>query len=79
MELFQEMMITALSGAQITLNLSEETEKFLEDKCYQALKEIQAVVRDDSLTDPECFMRIEKIIDIFESLGSDGGARHDFG
>ena len=27
----------------------------------------------------ECFIKIEEIIRLFESLGSDGGVRHDFG
>lgn len=47
--------------------------------CYQALEKIKAVVQDDSLSDGECFMRIEEIVCALEDLGSGGGPRHDFG
>lgn len=46
---------------------------------YRALQNIQAIVRDDSLDDVQCYHRIEKIICTLEDLGSDGGGRHDFG
>lgn len=48
-------------------------------QCYQALQKIKAVIQNDSLTDNECFMKIEEIICAFEALGSGGGSRHDFG
>lgn len=46
---------------------------------YRALQNIQAIVRDDSLDDVQCYHRIEKIICTLEDLGSDGGGRHEFG
>lgn len=46
---------------------------------YRALQNIQAIVRDDSLDDTQCFYKIEKIISTLEELGSDGGSRHEFG
>ncbi|MBC8528153.1 hypothetical protein H8699_01695 [Christensenellaceae bacterium NSJ-44] len=51
----------------------------LSDNCYQALVQIKAVLEDDSLNDRECFMKIEKIVSIYEGLGSGCGNRHDFG
>ncbi|WP_207670678.1 hypothetical protein [Clostridium sp. BSD2780061688st1 E8] len=51
----------------------------LSDNCYQALSQIKAVLEDDSLDDRECFMKIEKIVSIYEGLGSGCGNRHDFG
>ena len=53
--------------------------EIVEQQCYQTLCRIQEIVRDDTLEDPECFERIERIICEFESIGSDGGSRHDFG
>ena len=53
--------------------------EILELHSYQALQKIKAIINDDSLTDSECFMKIEEIINIFETLGSGGGTRHDFG
>ena len=60
---------------QLKLNVVE----MMELQCYQTLRKIQEIVRDDSFDDPECFERIERIICEFESIGSDSGSRHDFG
>lgn len=49
-----------------------------QDACCQALHEIREVLDDDTLDDPACFHRIEKIVTIYENLGSNGGSRHDF-
>lgn len=51
----------------------------IEQECYKALRKIKAVIQDDNLDDPECFMKIEKIILALEEIGSNGGNRHDFG
>lgn len=45
----------------------------------QALREIRAVLDDERLDDAECSRKIEKIVTVFESIGSDGGTRHDSG
>ena len=54
-------------------------EQLAKDRCCQALKEIRAVLDDDTLEDPECFQRIERIVTIYEALGPGAGSRHDFG
>ena len=51
----------------------------VEMECYRALKQIKAIIEDDSLDDPECFFKVEKIVCVFEGIGSNGGNRHDFG
>ena len=48
------------------------------EECYQALREIRAYLDDETLDDKECFWRIERIVEILEAHGSDGGSRHDF-
>ena len=53
--------------------------QLIECQCYQALKQIKAIIEDDHLDDKECFFRIEKIICLLEDVGSNGGNRHDFG
>ena len=60
---------------QLQLSAAE----IVEMQCYQTLHSIQEIVRDTALEDAECFERIEKIICAFESIGSGGGSRHDFG
>jgi hypothetical protein len=45
---------------------------------YRVLREIRAVLDDQSLDDPTCFWKIEKIVCLFEEMGWGGGSRHDF-
>ena len=59
-------------------DLKLNSKEILEMQCYQALCQIQQIVRDDTLEDPECFESIERIICVFEQMGSNGGSRHDF-
>ena len=82
MELYKEILISALSGEHITVSipaLQINAKQLIELKSYQALQKIKAIIQDDSLDDPECFLRIEEIIHILEENGSSGGSRHDFG
>ena len=38
----------------------------------------KAILLDADTQDAECFRRIEEIVKIYEAIGADGGARHDF-
>ncbi|MFI3115025.1 MAG: hypothetical protein R3Y12_02660 [Clostridia bacterium] len=53
-------------------------ENIINDKCYKALEDIIAVVRNHELSDVECFEAIEEIICIYEKLGVPCDDRHDF-
>lgn len=82
MTLYQEILAHALSKGEVRITFpGNESDlcQIVENKAYQTLQKIKDVLSDDSLDDPECFMRIEEIVCAFESLGSDGGSRHDFG
>ena len=79
MGLYEQILLRGIEAGEIQTVLTDSGHAWLEGKCYRALKEIQAVLNDDTLDDPECFMRIEQIVEIFERLGSNGGTRHDFG
>lgn len=72
---FEQTLLSHL----LTTDFDALLERMMRDRCCQALKEIRAVLDDPSLEDPECFVRIERIVTIFEGLGSNGGSRHDFG
>ena len=52
--------------------------KLMDSIYYRALNRIKGYIRDDSLSDPECFQQIELVISTLEHLGSSGGFRHDF-
>lgn len=59
-------------------NMADMAAERMKDASYRALQEIWEALRDDSLEDPECFWRIEEVVKIYESIGSNGGFRHDF-
>ena len=79
MDILRMMVADRLSRGEVRIVLDQETVKRLESDCVAVLARIRAVVADDSLDDPECFERIERIVCEMESLGLDCGARHDFG
>ena len=81
MDLYKEILSHALMQGEVKITFSGDVcdiAKIVEGKCYQALQKIKAIIQDDSLTDKECFMKIEEIVCVLESVGSDGGFRHDF-
>ena len=62
------------SGIQTQELLGE----MMRERCCRALEDIRAVLDDDTLDDPSCFHRIERIVTVYEALGAGGGSRHDF-
>ena len=61
-------------------NLTPELLTLLaQDLCFQTVREIQLVLADESLNDTDCFMKIEKIVGVFEKNGLSACGRHDFG
>ena len=77
MELIKDMIdeelkiIISVALKQIDIDYA----KIIELKSLQALEKIKTVIEDDSLSDFEC---VERIVRIFENIGSNGGNRHDF-
>ena len=49
------------------------------DAASRALRNIQKILADDTLDDPECFHRIKAIVSLLEDMGLSCGGRHDFG
>ena len=49
--------------------------ELIELKSMMTLEKIKTVIENDSLSDFEC---IERIVKIFEQIGSNAGNRHDF-
>ena len=49
----------------------------LKERSVRVLGEIRRILEEDT-TDEDCFSKIEAIVKVYESLGADGGARHDF-
>ena len=81
-DLYPEMLREVLykETVQVTFpNLTVNQTELPDSIAYRALRKIRDIVRDDSLRDKECFQQIEAIVCVPESIGSDGGFRHDFG
>lgn len=80
MQLWKEILLKALEKKEIdqVIMLDEKAVDFVDRKCYSAVEKIKAVIQDDSLSDQQCFYKIEEIICILEAIGSNGGNRHDF-
>ena len=81
MELWKEIFCNLLQKEtdQIHFAALANLNKALESECYKALQKIKTILEDDTLSDKECFMKIEEIVRVFEKMGSNCGARHDFG
>ena len=58
--------------------LSEaELKSLLKERSVRALGKIRRILDEDT-ADEDCFSRIEAIVKVYEAIGADGGARHDF-
>lgn len=82
MELYKEILIEALSKQKMEVHfpdLAEPPAEIVEGVCCRALECIRDILRDNTLSDESCFLRIEEVLQVLEELGSDGGSRHDFG
>ena len=82
MEFFTELLVGALEKGRMVVtfpDLKLDPAGLVELRSFAALHKIKSIIEDDALDDPECFQKIEEIVLALEFLGSDGGARHDFG
>lgn len=81
MDLYVEMLKEILSTQTVRVTFPDLTDtpaQLVDSACYRALEEIRDIIRDESLSDKECFQKIEEIVCVLESLGSGGQGRHDF-
>ena len=81
MNLYQEILCELLKSETIEVNFPNipAMVNLVELKCYKALQAIKNILENDTLSDKECFWKIEEIVHVFEALGSNAGNRHDFG
>ena len=81
MELYKEILSKVLENEEIQVvfpHLKINAAEIVAEKSYAALLKIKKILEDTELGDDECFEKIEEIVRVFEELGSDCGARHDF-
>ena len=80
MELWQQIFLSLSEKEEIEIYFPQipDMESLFNSKCYRALRAIHEAIKDESLSDSECFAKIEEIICVFDGIGSDCGGRHDF-
>ena len=81
MELYKEILINTLEKQRAEVyfpDLKLDAKEIVELNCYNTLKQIKAVLENDSLDDAECFEKIEQIVCIFEKNCGGLAFRHDF-
>ena len=77
MELYEKILLETIAY-EVIPSLKLKSTQLVEMKCYQALCEIYDVVSDETLSDAQCFRKIEEIVRVLDKLGTGGGGRHDF-
>jgi len=80
-EFLRHMFVRALITGEIQVRfdgVGATVGEIIEGKCYQLLQQIRKTLDDKTLSDADCYTRIEKIVYAFEENGSNGGSRHDF-
>ena len=79
MELYFEILEKLLQDRDADMMQWKQTmDHAVEMKSDQALQQIKCILQDDSLTDEDCFEKIEQIVCVFEHLGSGCENRYDF-
>ena len=79
MKLWETILANVVKEFEWEMLAGVDVEKLFEKECYIVLERIEAILEDDRLDDNDCFEKIERIVCLFEEIGSDCGARHDFG
>ena len=79
-----EVLYSQVLGWEALRFLREEDENFskrvkeINSKAVKILEEIRAILDDDTLDDPECFERIDRIVSGINKSDI-GTSRHDWG
>ena len=78
MDFLKEILINILAKEKISISFSNSNSdlaEIIETKSFKALQKIKSIIEDNGLSDFEC---IERIVCVFEEIGSNGGDRHDY-
>jgi len=80
MDLWKELLISGLQNEnnQFDFTNDKSLREILESKCYKVLLKIKQTIEDETLSDKDCFIKIEVILSVLEenNIFCD---RHDFG
>ena len=82
MELYEEVLSQILAEHLLTYVKDLKwlhLQNTVEERRYEALVKIRDAVRDDTLDDEQCLVKIDEILCALEEIGIRTGTRHDFG
>ena len=77
-----ESLYAQILGRELLNHLKDEESnvlqriKELDSKAVQILEEIRAILDDDTIDDPECFERIDRLVSLY-NRNDIGTVRHD--
>ena len=80
MELWKELLISGLQNENYHFDYISDKKliKIINDKCYEVLLQSKKIIEDDSLTDKDCFIKMEELLCVLEKNNIFFN-RHDFG
>ena len=78
MELWKELLLYGLQSGEEDFIDNKTIKEIIKDKAYEVLLSIKEVLDNLSLSDEECFCKIEEIMHVLEKRGIFTD-RHDFG
>ena len=74
MELYQQILAVHIGALRIDPQAAKE---IVESDSYKALEKIRAILADETLSDAECFRKIEAVVCVFEELAIANGGYSD--
>lgn len=79
-KLYKEVLVNVLSKEEVNVTfpqLSDSMDKIVELNVINMLEQIVGIIREEDLSDVDCFNKIEEIVCLLEKNGISGGLRHD--
>ncbi len=81
MEVLEALLRRVIANGEVKVKIQIEGEDLaplLERESMMLLSRIREILKDDALSDEECFWKIEALVSLFEESGLFCGTRHDF-
>ena len=81
MKLYDDILYNLMQNERVEVRFPDLKDPYevIESICYRALRLIKEILENPEFEDEECFMKIERIVNVFEDMGSGCGSRHYFG
>ena len=70
MKLWRELLISGLQNESYKFDFINDKmlKEIVENKCYKILLQLKQTIEDESLSDKDCFIKIEEILCVLEKI-----------